>query len=48
MLQVEYSPVHAALADKLIERAGLRDKVHVVIGDSGKVIPQLRNRWAGT
>lgn len=38
------SPLHAALATKLIEWAGLADRVTVVIGESGKVIPMLRKR----
>lgn len=44
--QVEMDPLHAALATKLVEWAGLRDKVTVVIGESGKVIPTLRERCA--
>lgn len=42
--QVEMSPLKAALATKLIEWAGLKDKVTVVIGMSGKIIPKLRDR----
>lgn len=38
------SPLHAALATKLIEWAGLADRVTVVIGESGKVIPTLGKR----
>lgn len=38
------SPLNAALATKLIEWAGLQDKVTVVIGMSDKIIPTLRYR----
>ena len=44
--QVVMDPLHAALATKLIEWAGLKGKVTVVIGESGKVIPTLRERYA--
>ena len=37
-------PLNAALATKLIEWAGLKDKVTVVIGASSQVIPTLRER----
>lgn len=40
--QVEMDPLHAAPATKLIEWSGLRDRVAVVIGGIGKVIPMLR------
>ena len=43
-IQVEMDPLHAALATKLIEWAGLKDKVTVVIGESSQVIPTLRER----
>lgn len=44
---MEFDPFHAALADKLVDWAGLRSKVSVVIGDSGKIIPQLKDRFGG-
>lgn len=41
---LELNPVHAAVAKQMIEFAGLQDKVKVLEGPTGTIIPQLKEK----
>jgi len=41
-LQIEYSAFHAAIADKLVDWAGYRERVTILIGSSTHTIPTLK------
>ena len=42
--QIEFNAMNAALADKLVEWAGLRDRVRIIIGGSSETIPTLKEK----
>lgn len=42
---IEYEPKHAAFAADQIERAGLADKVEIVVGAALEVLPGLAATW---
>jgi hypothetical protein len=44
LLQIEACPLYAAVATKVVEYAGLADRVKIVIGASTTTIPTLTER----
>lgn len=42
LISIEKSPEFAKIAERIVEFAGLSDKVEIRVGDSGDVIPKLR------
>ncbi|KAE8634779.1 hypothetical protein XENTR_v10002435 [Xenopus tropicalis] len=42
---VEFNPAYAAVAKQIIEFAGLIDKVQVLEGSTGDIIPQLKKKY---
>ncbi len=47
LITLEYSPHHAAVAQKNIERAGLGDKVEIRVGKALDTLPVLETEGAG-
>ncbi|XP_008500967.1 catechol O-methyltransferase [Calypte anna] len=45
LLTVEFNPEFAAIAKQMIEFAGVQDKVKVLEGPSGEIIPQLKKKY---
>lgn len=41
LITLEYSPLHAEVARANIARAGLADRVEVIVGPAGETLPQL-------
>ncbi|CAJ0968370.1 unnamed protein product [Ranitomeya imitator] len=45
LFTIELNPVHAAVAKQMVEFAGLQDKVKVLEGATGAIIPQLKEKY---
>ncbi|XP_055260218.1 catechol O-methyltransferase isoform X3 [Moschus berezovskii] len=45
LLTVELNPDYAAITQRMVEFAGLQDKVSVVLGASQDIIPQLKKKY---
>eukprot|EP00026_Physarum_polycephalum_P016655 Phypoly_transcript_17615.p1 GENE.Phypoly_transcript_17615~~Phypoly_transcript_17615.p1 ORF type:complete len:192 (+),score=29.83 Phypoly_transcript_17615:177-752(+) len=45
LLSIEKSPLHAAIATKIVEFAGLQPKVKILVGGAADVIPKLRAKY---
>nr|AME15628.1 catechol-O-methyltransferase [Heteropneustes fossilis] len=48
LITVEFNPTYAAVARQIIAHAGLQDKVTLVEGSSGDLIPQIKERFGIT
>jgi caffeoyl-CoA O-methyltransferase len=47
LVTMEFSPVHAGMAEKNIRRAGLNEKVHIRVGKAIELLPELATESVG-